>query len=83
MKLASLTMIEMINTIRGKSSGILARYGFANCPRAAPRGLARVAIAVALVRPWSVNQLSLNLLGVERQKGWAKPMTIWPNMTTP
>lgn len=47
----SLTMIEMYRTIFGISEGLVAHSESINWPRAAPRGFARLATAVALVRP--------------------------------
>ena len=76
-------MIAMIKTISGTWSGLDATDELTNWPTAAPKGLASVESAVALVRPWFENQLSLYLVGVERQKGCAIPIKICPNMMTP
>lgn len=79
----TLTMMEMYNTISGISEGLVAHIESTSCPIAAPRGFARLATAVALVRPRSENQSSLYRVGAQRQKGCAKPMRIWPNIASP
>jgi len=76
-------MIEMYRTIFGISEGLVAHSESTNCPIAAPRGLAKLARAVALVRPLSENHRSLYRVGAQRQKGWARPMRIWPNIARP
>ena len=53
------TMIEMYRTMFGISDGLVAHSESTNCPNAAPRGLAKLARAVALVRPLSENHRSL------------------------
>lgn len=50
---------------------------------APPNGFAKLATAVALTRPLSVNQTSLYLVGAASTNGCASPVRIWPNMTTP
>lgn len=45
------TMIDMYRTISGTCLGVVAQNESSNCPKAAPNGLARVATAVALMRP--------------------------------
>ena len=67
----------------GTSLGFVAQNESISSPSAAPRGLARVATAVALVRPLSENQRSLYRVGALRQNGCASPMRICPNMATP
>lgn len=76
-------MMDMYRTIFGMSLGFEAQNGSTSWPMAAPSGFANVATAVALMRPRSVNQRSLYLVGALRQKGCAKPVRIWPNMATP
>lgn len=76
-------MMDMYRTISGMSLGFEAHSGSTNWARAAPNGLARVATAVALVRPRSENQRSLYLVGALRQNGCAKPVRICPNMERP
>jgi hypothetical protein len=44
-------MIDMYRTISGTCSGVVAQNELINCPKAAPNGLAKVATAVALMRP--------------------------------
>lgn len=78
-----LTMMEMYRTMFGMSAGFVAHSESATCPIAAPSGLAKLARAVALVRPLSENQTSLYRVGAHRQKGCASPIRIWPNMTSP
>lgn len=79
----SRTMIEMYRTIFGISEGFDAHSESINWPRAAPSGFARLATAVALVRPLSENQSSLYRVGAQRQKGCANPIRIWPNIASP
>lgn len=78
-----LTITEIYRTILGISDGLLAHSEPTNCPMAAPSGLARLATAVALVRPSSENHRSLYRVGAHKQKGCAKPMRIWPNIVRP
>lgn len=52
-------MIEMYRTMSGISDGFVTHSESTNCPIAAPRGLAKLARAVALVRPLSENHRSL------------------------
>lgn len=78
-----LTMIEIYKTMRGMSEGFVAHSASTNCPSAAPSGLAKLATAVALVRPRSENHRSLYRVGAHKQKGCARPIRIWPNMTSP
>lgn len=54
-----LTMMEMYRTILGISEGFVAHSESTNWPIAAPKGLAKLARAVALVRPLSENHRSL------------------------
>ena len=49
---------------------------------APPKGFAREARAVADIRPFSENHISLNRVGAARTKGCPKPIKIWPVMTT-
>lgn len=49
---------------------------------APPRGFAILASAVAPVRPLSVNHMSLYLVGAASTKGCARPVIIWPTITT-
>lgn len=79
----SRTMIEMYRTIFGIPEGFDAHSESISWPRAAPSGFARLATAVALVRPLSENQSSLYRVGAQRQKGCANPMRIWPNIASP
>jgi hypothetical protein len=79
----SRTMIEMYRTIFGISEGFDAHSESTSWPRAAPSGFARLATAVALVRPLSENQSSLYRVGAQRQKGCANPIRIWPNIASP
>lgn len=67
----------------GMSLGLYTHKGTISWPSAAPKGFARLARAVAATRPRSVNHRSEYRVGAARTKGWAKPMRIWPNMTTP
>lgn len=53
------TMMEMYRTMFGISDGFVVHSESTNCPMAAPSGLAKLARAVALVRPLSENQRSL------------------------
>lgn len=76
-------MIEMYRTILGISDGFDAHSGLISWPSAAPSGFARLATAVALVRPLSENQSSLYRVGAQRQKGCANPIRIWPNIASP
>ena len=76
-------MIVMYRTIFGISEGFDAHSESINWPRAAPSGFARLATAVALVRPLSENQSSLYRVGAQRQKGCANPMMIWPSIASP
>lgn len=76
-------MIEMYRTIFGIPEGFDAHSESISWPRAAPSGFARLATAVALVRPLSENQSSLYRVGAQRQKGCANPMRIWPNIASP
>lgn len=78
-----LTMMEMYRTILGISDGLVAHSEPTNWPIAAPNGLARLATAVALVRPLSENHRSLYRVGAHKQKGWARPIRIWANMARP
>jgi hypothetical protein len=71
-----LTMIARYRTISGTWCGSSAQNELINCPRAAPSGLARVATAVALVLPRSVNHRSLYRVGALRQNGCARPIRI-------
>lgn len=48
---ATVAMIDMYRTISGTCLGVVAQNESSNCPKAAPNGLARVATAVALMRP--------------------------------
>lgn len=75
-------MIEMYRTILGISEGFDAHSESTSWPRAAPSGFARLATAVALVRPLSENQSSLYRVGAQRQKGCANPIRIWPNIAS-
>ncbi len=50
---------------------------------APPNGFAKLATAVALILPFSVNHKSLYLVGAESTNGCASPMSICPNITTP
>jgi hypothetical protein len=52
-------MTEMYKTILGISDGFVAHSESTNCPIAAPSGFAKLASAVALVRPLSENHRSL------------------------
>lgn len=79
----SLTMTEIYNTMFGISDGFVAHAESINCPSAAPKGFARLASAVALVRPRSENHRSLYRVGAQRQNGCARPMRICPNMARP
>ena len=65
----TLTMTEIHRTISGTSLGFVAQKESISWPRAAPNGLANVATAVALVRPWSENHRSLYRVGALRQNG--------------
>lgn len=76
-------MTEIYRTMFGTSLGLVAQKESISSPNAAPNGLARVATAVALVRPWSENQRSLYRVGALKQNGCASPMRICPNMATP
>lgn len=76
-------MMDMYRTIFGMSDGFVAHIESTNWPIAAPSGLAKLASAVALVRPLSENQRSLYRVGAQRQKGCASPMRICPNMARP
>lgn len=78
-----LTMMEMYRTMFGMSDGLVAHIESTNCPIAAPSGLAKLASAVALVRPLSENQRSLYRVGAHRQKGCASPIRNCPNMASP
>ena len=77
------TMMDMYRTMSGTSLGLVAQEESTSCPKAAPNGLASVATAVTLMRPRSENHRSLYLVGALRQKGWAKPVRICPNMVSP
>lgn len=72
----ALTMMEMYRTMSGISEGFVAHSESISWPSAAPSGFARLATAVALVRPRSENQSSLYLVGAQRQKGCANPIRI-------
>ena len=50
---------------------------------APPNGLAKLAIAVAAILPFSPNHISLKLVGAHSTKGCADPTSICPNMVTP
>jgi hypothetical protein len=50
---------------------------------APPNGFANEASAVAPTRPRSVNHMSEYRVGAARTKGCARPVRIWPNITTP
>lgn len=78
-----LTMMARYKMALGISLALYTQNGMISCPRAAPKGFARLASAVAATRPRSVNHRSEYLVGAARTKGWAKPMRSWPNMTTP
>lgn len=67
----------------GISDGFVVHSESISCPSAAPNGFARLATAVALVRPLSENQRSLYRVGAHKQKGCARPIKIWPNMARP
>lgn len=81
--MSRLTMMERYSTISGTSCGFDTQTESINSPNAPPRGFARVANAVALMRPRSENHRSLYLVGALRQNGCASPMRIWPNMARP
>lgn len=49
---------------------------------APPNGFAREATAVADTLPFSVNHISLYLVGAARTNGWPKPIKTCPVMTT-
>lgn len=53
------TMMDMYRTMFGISEGLVAHSESTSWPIAAPSGFARLATAVALVRPRSENQRSL------------------------
>lgn len=76
-------MIETYRTMFGISLSFVASKGPINCPSAPPNGFAKLATAVALVRPRSENQISLYLVGAVNTNGCANPIRIWPNMATP
>lgn len=78
-----LTIMEIYRTMFGTSAGLVAHVESINWPNAAPNGLARLASAVALVRPRSENHWSLYRVGAHRQNGCANPMRICPNMARP
>lgn len=78
-----LTITEMYKTILGISDGFVAHSESTNCPIAAPNGFAKLASAVALVRPLSENHRSLYRVGAHKQNGCASPIMIWPNMASP
>src|SRR5689334_20033798 len=69
--------------MRETSLGDWTQKGTISWPRAAPKGLARLARAVAATRPRVVNHISEYRDGAQRTKAWANPVRIWPNMTTP
>lgn len=78
-----LTMIATYRTMLGISLSFVASNGPINCPSAPPSGFARLATAVALVRPRSENQISLYLVGAVKTNGCANPIKICPNIATP
>jgi hypothetical protein len=85
-KLGTEQTVEMIatySTILLTSSGPSTQNGTINCPKAAPKGLARLTTAVAVTLPLGENQRSEYLAGAERTNGWARPVRICPNATTP
>lgn len=75
--------MEIYKTILGISPGCVVHAESTSSPIAAPSGFARVANAVALVRPFSENHKSLYLVGAARAKGCARPSNNCPNITKP
>lgn len=63
------TMMEIYRTILGISPGFVVHAESTSSPIAAPSGFAKVANAVALVRPFSENHKSLYLVGAARANG--------------
>lgn len=55
---ATLDKIAVKSTMFGTSAALLTKNGFTSCPSAPPSGFARLAAAVAEMRPASVNQRS-------------------------
>ena len=70
-------------TMLGISDILGAQIGPISSPSAPPKGFASDASAVADTRPLSENQRLEKRVGAARTKGCAKPMRIWPNITTP
>lgn len=64
------------------SADLLTQKGLTTWPTAAPIGLAKLIIAVAVTRPELVNHVSENRVGALRTSDCAMPSRAWPTATT-